>query len=1059
MAIEVGRLVVGVTADTSDAQKQIENELPKAGDTAGKKTSSVLGTALKGGALVAGGAMAAILGASLVKGFNRLSAIDQATHKLSGLGHSAEEVQKIMDNALASVKGTAFGLDEAATLSASAVAAGIQPGKQLTRQLTLIADTATIAGTSMTDLGDVFGDMYAKGNVTGETISRLQERGIPALQFLSKQFGWTMAEAAGKLKGGEVSIAQFTKAMESGLGGAAQKSGETFMGSLKNVGAAMSRFGAAVLGPVFKAMPKLFGNVTDAIDGVTPMAGKLGEAFGDLLSDIVPFIRQGLEALPRILPTVIGAFTSLVNVLRSVIGVVADVVSWMVDNRDVLMPIAGVILAMVGAWKSYIFVSTVLVPAVQAARAAIMGVNVALAANPIGMIVMAIAGLIAIFVVLFQKNEGFRNFVLGVWEKIKAVAMAVWPYIKQTIETVFNAVKQAAEIVWPIIQKIIQVVWTAISWWVEHYVKAVWAVISTVWDWIKTGVETVWPIIKNIIVGAWEAIKWYVTTYINVVKTVITTAWDFIKAATEFSWSLIKTLIINPIRTVNDVIQTVIGAVRDWLSSTWTAIKDRTSSAWQNIKDAVLNPLHTARDTVHMIFENLGTWLDTTWTAVKTAASNAWNNVKNAITSPISEVWTFIKNTLGITDSGDIASSGPLHTLVNVWGKVVDGIGKAFDGVKAAIAAPIREAFEWVNANIITPINQKILDKFNAPNLPLLPDIPRMATGGWVRGRGGPTDDENLTWLSDGEFVVKAREANRNKSLLEQINNGQPITSGPSQGSVPLLQMGAGGFNPGDWLKDLWDKGAGGAVRALTSPGMDVLKDKFGGTFAGDLIIGAMDSVFETIAKVGDKLQMAPSALMEALYQYMKGIEGHTGYFHECLATIHAALDSLQSRFGFTTGGLISGSPHPNAIIDALGSGTFNKTDPPRGGLVFWKLSGYGHIAVATGKGNESINNWGGDSIEVVDNIGSPGYVGWLPPERFVSKFDSGGMLQPGWTMAFNDTGKPEPVFTAQQFKELSQNSNSGRTVVNNWNVQAREAPAEDAVMTAWRRWEVLQGV
>lgn len=56
--------------------------------------------------------------------------------------------------------------------------------------------------------------------------------------------------------------------------------------------------------------------------------------------------------------------------------------------------------------------------------------NAAMSANPIGLIIAAIAGLVAIFVILFKKNEGFRNFVLGAWEKIKEVAMAVWPYIK-----------------------------------------------------------------------------------------------------------------------------------------------------------------------------------------------------------------------------------------------------------------------------------------------------------------------------------------------------------------------------------------------------------------------------------------------------------------------------------------------------------------------------------------------------------------------------------------------------------------------------------------------------
>ncbi|NKR80219.1 hypothetical protein GS491_23835 [Rhodococcus hoagii] len=75
----------------------------------------------------AGAAAAGVLAASITKGRGRLTAIEQAQAKLSGLGNSTQSVGKIMDNALASVKGTAFGLGDAATVAASAVAAGIKP--------------------------------------------------------------------------------------------------------------------------------------------------------------------------------------------------------------------------------------------------------------------------------------------------------------------------------------------------------------------------------------------------------------------------------------------------------------------------------------------------------------------------------------------------------------------------------------------------------------------------------------------------------------------------------------------------------------------------------------------------------------------------------------------------------------------------------------------------------------------------------------------------------------------------------------------------------------------
>src|SRR5213595_3635028 len=97
------------------ADAALSGDMAKIGDKQGKTTGSrmskALGTALKGGALIAGAGAAALIGTTLAKGFSRLQGIDQARAKLTGLGHDTTTVDSIMKNALASVKGTAFGLD------------------------------------------------------------------------------------------------------------------------------------------------------------------------------------------------------------------------------------------------------------------------------------------------------------------------------------------------------------------------------------------------------------------------------------------------------------------------------------------------------------------------------------------------------------------------------------------------------------------------------------------------------------------------------------------------------------------------------------------------------------------------------------------------------------------------------------------------------------------------------------------------------------------------------------------------------------------------------------
>jgi phage-related protein len=68
--------------------------------------------------------------------------------------------------------------------------------------------------------------------------------------------------------------------------------------------------------------------------------------------------------------------------------------------------------------------------ATKAAAAAQWLLNAAMTANPIGLIIIAIIALVAIFVVLWQKCSWFRNFWIGLWEIIKSAAVAAWNWIK-----------------------------------------------------------------------------------------------------------------------------------------------------------------------------------------------------------------------------------------------------------------------------------------------------------------------------------------------------------------------------------------------------------------------------------------------------------------------------------------------------------------------------------------------------------------------------------------------------------------------------------------------------
>ncbi|MDK4328442.1 tape measure protein [Corynebacterium pseudodiphtheriticum] len=273
---ELGVGYISIIPETSKITPGIKQALSGAAGSAdaegtgrgiGTKLASGIGKTLKIGAGSAAVAAGGVVAGGIAKGMGRLTGIENATQKLSGLGNSAEQVQSIMDNALASVKGTAFGLEEAASTAAMAVAAGVKPGKELEGILTTVADTAAIAGASMADMGQIFGSVAARGKLQGDDLMQLQSRGIPVLQLLAEQAGKTAEEISEMVSKGKIDFRTFADAMEAGVGGSAQKMGETFQGAVANMGAALGRVGATALNPFFDLATGGFGSVTDAIDG------------------------------------------------------------------------------------------------------------------------------------------------------------------------------------------------------------------------------------------------------------------------------------------------------------------------------------------------------------------------------------------------------------------------------------------------------------------------------------------------------------------------------------------------------------------------------------------------------------------------------------------------------------------------------------------------------------------------------------------------------------------------------------------------------------------------
>lgn len=350
MAQEIGVAYVSLVPSARGWSKAVENETSGAFDGAEKKSNGFFGKLAKGAVGVVAGAVAAIGAVTVGKGIARALNIEDAQAKLKGLGHDTQAITSIMDDALASVKGTAFGLDTAATLAASAVAAGIKPGRDLERYLRLTADAATIAGGSMDDLGRVMNNVTTLGAAYNDSLQILAQKGLPIYDWLAEKMGVTTAEVKKLASEGKISAEVFREAIEENIAGAALTAGDTTRGAFANMMAAFGRLGAMFAGPGLEAAKNFFGEITELTDGIGERIKPLTDKFGTILSgidmsnmaesilgffdtfDIGALITSGMQGRTNLIQAGLGIAQSLLDGLIAAIPQIVEGAASMVTS-------------------------------------------------------------------------------------------------------------------------------------------------------------------------------------------------------------------------------------------------------------------------------------------------------------------------------------------------------------------------------------------------------------------------------------------------------------------------------------------------------------------------------------------------------------------------------------------------------------------------------------------------------------------------------------------------------------------------------------------------------
>lgn len=266
--------------------------------------------------------------------------------------------------------------------------------------------------------------------------------------------------------------------------------------------------------------------------------------------------------------------------------------------------------------------------------------NAALSANPIGLVVIAIAALVAGLIYAYNHSAAFR-----------AIVQATWAAIKTAISVVVNWITGT---VWPSLQR----AWQQIS----NGAVSLWHMIVSAFNSIKSGITTAINAVRAVISAVWSAIVSLVRGYINVYRSVIMAGFNAAKAVINSVMNAAKAVVSAVWRAIVSVVRSNISAVKSaiaGISSVVTTIRNafnRGKSAVQSAISGILSLVRSLPGRVSGALGGLGSLLYSKGKSLVQGFINGIASMIGAVASKAKSVVSAVTKYL----PGSPAKTGPL---------------------------------------------------------------------------------------------------------------------------------------------------------------------------------------------------------------------------------------------------------------------------------------------------------------------------------------------------------------------------------------------------------------
>jgi tape measure domain-containing protein len=363
---------------------------------------------------------------------------------------------------------------------------------------------------------------------------------------------------------------------------------------------------------------------------VTQVVGILGGELRQVLPDIAKAFGQIVKAVVPILPPLLKLVGVILPPLAKILALVARAIGFVANNLDAFLPlIVAVGLAMKAnaiATTAMAVAQKVVMVAQGAWNALTVITNALMAANPVTLVVIAIAALVAGFILLYKNCEPVQNAVGAIWDALKTGASAIGSFVSGAIGAIVSAFKA-----------VVSAAGAVVSW------------VKSNWPYLVGALGGPMGLAAAAIIKNFDAVKKGLSAFGSAIKSGIS---DIIGVFTEMPGRIVSSL-----SSLGGSLTTI---GRNAISSMRNGIDATVSTIWaffSNLPGAIVSKVTDMGD--HMF----------------TLGKGAITSIRNGIDNIAGSIWAFFSNLPGTMVSKIVGMGEEMFAVgKNVVQSIVNGI-------------------------------------------------------------------------------------------------------------------------------------------------------------------------------------------------------------------------------------------------------------------------------------------------------------------------------------------------------------------------------------------------